>query len=77
MNLKSKTYMQAPEFKERQGFFSFFCEQAFEYIKQFAKDCRAGWKAIFKPAREAFENKTLALIFTPTVINVIQLRRTA
>lgn len=63
MNLKNKRYMQATEFKERQGFFSFFCEQAFEFIKQFATDCHTGWKALFTAAAPKFENRTLALPF--------------
>lgn len=63
MNLKNKSYMQATEFKERQGFFSFFCEQAFEFIKQFAADCRTGWKALFTAAAPKFENRTFALPF--------------
>jgi hypothetical protein len=47
MNIKSKSYMENTEFKERQGRFEFFCVQAYEFIKQFKKDCQAGWKKLF------------------------------
>jgi hypothetical protein len=63
MNIKSKTYMQGSEFKERQGAFSFFCAQAFEFVLQFARDCRAGWKKLFSAAAQRFENRTAPLPF--------------
>jgi hypothetical protein len=52
--------MESKDFKERQSAFEFFCARTFEYIKQFAKDCRAGWKELFKP-KTKFINKTLLL----------------
>ncbi|MEI7842762.1 MAG: hypothetical protein WCI39_07000 [Gallionellaceae bacterium] len=64
MNLKNKSYMQEAEFKERQSFFSFFCEQAFEFLKSFKANCLKGWKNLMRTNRnETFENRTLDLPF--------------
>jgi hypothetical protein len=56
MNIKSKSYMENTEFKERQSRFEFFCVQAYEFIKQFRKDCREHWKNLFiKPIESQYQ----------------------
>jgi hypothetical protein len=75
MNLKNKSYMQATEFKERQGFFSFFCEQAFEFLVKFQNACMTGWKNLFKPTEPEALNKSLPLPFGLFVVSNTQLRR--
>ncbi len=62
MNIKSKTYMQGSEFKERQGSFAFFCARAFEYLVQFKDECIAVWKKMFKPVQRVV-NLTMELPF--------------
>lgn len=58
----STAYMQREEFKARQGSFSFFCAQAYEFVKQFATECRAGWEKLFSSSTQ-FVNRTLELPF--------------
>lgn len=62
MNIKSKTYMQSSEFKERQGSFAFFCAQAFEFLVAFKNECTDGWRKLFQKALK-FEERTLPLPF--------------
>jgi hypothetical protein len=63
MNIKSKTYMQGSEFKERQGSFAFFCAKAFEFLVNFKNECAEGWRKLFNKAAGSFENRTLPLPF--------------
>ncbi|MDD4979602.1 MAG: hypothetical protein PHI29_13330 [Gallionella sp.] len=63
MNIKSTTYMQSSEFKERQGSFAFFCAQAFEYLVNFKNEALKGWINVFRSPVGRFENITLALPF--------------
>lgn len=72
MNIKSKTYMQSGEFKERQGSFAFFCAQAFEFLVEFKDECINGWKKLFKSGNQAFENITLPLPFGAVIHAVWQ-----
>lgn len=63
MNLKSKTYMQGEEFKERQSSFRFFCAQAVEFLKKFHDECQAGWRALFRTPCTIKKQKQLKLNF--------------
>lgn len=63
MNLKNCKYMEGAEFKERQDQFSFFCEAAYEYIKQFVRECRAGWRELFRTGRKIPVREQLKLNF--------------
>lgn len=76
MNIKNKSYMQNGEFKERQGSFSFFCAQAFEYLVQFKNKCLKGWRELFKPAQKAV-NLTLPLPFGLFVVATYEERKQA
>ena len=66
MNIKNKTYMQDSEFKSRQGSFTFFCREAFEFVIEFAKSCRAGWSSLLaiKPSQQ----EQLAIDFSDKVV---------
>lgn len=49
MFTKSRRFMEQSEFKSRQGFFDFFCAKSYEWLKNFHKECRSGWKELFFP----------------------------
>jgi len=63
VNLKNRKYMEGEEFKSRQGWFEFVCVEAFEFVKQFAAECRKGWKELFWPRKARAVNTTLPLPF--------------
>lgn len=67
MNLKSCKYMDGTEFKERQGSFEFFCAQAFEYLKAFRDECRAGWRELFSSKRKVQIQVQLNLNFIRSI----------
>lgn len=62
MNIKSKTYMQSSEFKEKQDSFGFFCAQVYEFLVTFKNECLAGWRELFKPIQKMV-NRTMELPF--------------
>ena len=58
MGTSSRQYMKTEEFKARQSSFEFFCAQAYEYLVEFRKDCRAGWGKLFgKPSKAQSQMK--------------------
>lgn len=76
MNIKSKTYMQSSEFKERQGSFAFFRAQAFEFLVAFKDQCMAGWRELFKPVQKV-ANRTMDLPFDLYVVCSLDERKRA
>ncbi|MBI5658382.1 MAG: hypothetical protein HZC43_02270 [Nitrosomonadales bacterium] len=62
MNLKNHNYMEGEEFKSRQSRFGFVYVKAFEFVKQFAAECRKGWFELFHPKQKTV-NKSLPLPF--------------
>lgn len=63
MNLKSCRYMEGTEFRTRQSAFSFFCEQALEYLKTFSRECAKGWRELFKIGRSSTKQEQLKLFW--------------
>lgn len=67
LDLKNCEYMNGTEFKDRQGYFEFFCTQAYEFLRAFRDECRAGWRELFKTPDTIKKQVQMALNFVRSI----------
>lgn len=65
-------YMNSQEFKERQGFFDFFCRASVDYLVAFKKHCRAGWRKLFSCSATKQAEQIVIMFSYPIAQNWMQ-----